>query len=156
MRFSIALSAAALAVIAVPAAAQVIASPEIIGQCLCAAQSVERLRGEVDASRQRYEDDKARLAALDAAIADARERVNVEDPEQVDAIRRLNNARGESFATVNEVDQPNLADVAIRYNRAVGRYNADCANRDFDAIVQAQIRARLICPIESPSGQFPR
>ena len=156
MRVGIALLSVALCLGAAPAGAQVITAPDTITKCLCAQELMDHLRTDVDAARQQYDTDKARLTALDAEIAGAKPRADVSNPEQVEAFRRLNISRDESFAKLNDTDQPHLVDVTTRFNRATDRFNSQCAGRNFDANIQAQLGAGLVCPIEEAPVLSPR
>jgi hypothetical protein len=157
MRIGIALLSLALGAAAPPAGAQVINSPEIITKCLCAEQLMTRLHETVDTAQRRYDDEKGKLDVFDAEIAVARSHEDVNNPEQVEALRQLNLSRGQSFATLNNTDQPHLIEVTTRLNLATDRFNSQCAGQNFDLPTQEQIRSQLSCPIEEPpTGQSPR
>jgi hypothetical protein len=148
-RFPVGLLSVILCAGALPAAAQVTASTQAIGQCLCDEQRLSLLHADLDAAQQQFDSEKERVAALDGEIEQARPNVNVNDPEQVDAFRRLVNSREQAYATLYHVNQPHLAEVTLRYNRATDRYNGRCAGRPVDSMIQAEVRARLVCPVES-------
>ena len=133
-----------------PALAQVVTDPEYITQCQCGKQQIDLVYSEVTEEKARFEESKARVASLDAKIAESKPTVNVEDPEQVDAFRRLVETRERAYDEAYNVAASRLAETVDRYDRLVGRYSGYCGGQRFDADAEAQVRAHLVCPVEQP------
>jgi len=159
MRGTAGLTLLFLCLTAAPATAQeVVTDPEYITQCQCGQQRVDQVYAEMMAEKARFDDSKARVTALDAEIAETKPTVNVDDPEQVDAFRRLIATRERAYGETYTIEASRMAELVDRYNHAVGRYSGLCGGQRFDADVEAQVRARLVCPVEQdPSApQSPR
>ena len=70
MRVTAGLVLSILCLMSVPAMAQeVVTDPEYITQCQCGQQQIDRVYAEMTAQKARFEDSKARVATLDAEIA---------------------------------------------------------------------------------------
>ena len=142
---------AALVLISTGASAQgyyVLTDPNAIARCLCGQRFVETLHGEVEAAQREYDDAHRRLDALDRRVADERPNVDTENPESVDAFRRLVREDESEKATFFNGTLPHTQAVYSRYNRRLARYTAECAGRSFDPIILPQVQATLACGVD--------
>ena len=125
-----------------------ITAPDEIRYCLCAHQSVDALGPQVAAETAHHQEVQDRLAALDKQLADSKATVDVNQPDQVDAYRRLVEAREKTMAEFYYELTPRLQQLVARYNAHTESYNAACTTRSFDATALEAAKAGLSCPIE--------
>lgn len=125
-----------------------ITAPDEIGYCLCAHQSVDALGAKVAAETQHHQEVQDRLAVLDKQLADSKANVNVNQPDQVEAYRRLVEAREKTMAEFYYELTPRLQQLVARYNTRSESYNAACTTRSFDATALDAAKAGLSCPVE--------
>ncbi|HEV2677226.1 MAG TPA: hypothetical protein VGV37_22050 [Aliidongia sp.] len=160
-RSAILFAAALSALAAGPALAQVgaplqtpmpgagtITAPDEIRYCLCAHQSVDILGARVAAETARHQEVQDRLAALDKQMADSKANVDVNQPDQVEAYRRLVEAREKTMAEFYYELTPRLQQLVARYNASTAAYNASCTTRSLDALMLENVKATLSCPVE--------
>lgn len=125
-----------------------VSDPAEIRYCLCAHQSVTTLGAEVDAETQHHQALQDRLAALDKQLVDSRGNVDVNQNDQVDAYRRLVEAREKTMAEFTYDLTPRLQKLVARYNAQSQAYNAACTTRSLDATTLETVKADLVCPAE--------
>ncbi|MGH7046670.1 MAG: hypothetical protein ACREE2_09835 [Stellaceae bacterium] len=130
----------------VTARAQVSSDPAEITRCLCMEHAVSTLSADMSAKTQALAAVRQHLAGLDAQLAQARPKVDVNDPNSVASYKALLEQRDAAYRqslgpVVGDADQ-----ATARYNAEVGTYNGSCANRDFDSVMMAQISTHLSCP----------
>ncbi|MGO8919377.1 MAG: hypothetical protein ACLQJR_26035 [Stellaceae bacterium] len=141
------LVAASVLIVAIGAAeAQVVRAPDEIRSCLCREQAVTALNGEVQAQSRAYEAQRQSFEALDKAVQTGRPQVNVNNPADVDAFKRLLEQRDEAADTLAGSANKSYADTVQRYNQAVADYNAGCAGKAFDPDQVAALKPTLSCP----------
>jgi hypothetical protein len=128
------------------AEAQVVRSPDEIRSCLCQEQSVAALNGEVQAQSHAYETQRQSFEALDKAVQSGRPQVNVNNPADVDAFKRLLEKRDAAADALAGPTTKNYADAVQRYNQAVADYNGACAGKSFDPDALAAVKKGLACP----------
>ena len=142
---------AALVLIAGGARAQsyyVLSDPNAIGRCLCGQRFVETLHGEVEAAQRDYDEAHRRLEALDRRVAEERANVDTDDPDAVDAFRRLVREDEGENATFFNSTLPHTQSVYDRYNRRLSRYTAECGGKSFDPVMLARVQATLACGVD--------
>ena len=122
--------------------------PAEIRYCLCAQAAVETLDARVAAATKNNQEAQDRLAALDKQLAESKANVDVNQPEQVDAYRRLVETRERAAAEFNNDLQPHLQQLVTRYNAQTERYNASCTSRGMDQATLETVKADLSCPTE--------
>jgi hypothetical protein len=140
--------AAALAVVitAGVADAQVVRAPDEIRSCLCKEQSVASLNGEVQAQSRAYESQRQSFEALDKAVQNGRPQVNVNNPADVDAFKRLLERRDAAADALAGPATRSYAEAVQRYNQAVSDYNGSCAGKAFDPDTLATVKKEFSCP----------
>jgi TolA-binding protein len=128
----------------------VVTDPDVISGCLCSEAAVAALKDQITQTQQVYDEDRAGVDSLDQQIAQARASVNVSVQGQVEAVKALNLQREQLYAKTYDVDLPALQTAIKAYNDAAGAFGAQCAGRNFDAVMMSQARATLSCPPLSP------
>src|SRR5262252_8001106 len=88
-QWKICVVALGLAVAGTDASAQVTRAPSEVHDCLCLEQSVTTLNERVQAERSVYEAKRQEFEALDQQVQSGRPKVNVNDPADVEAFKRL-------------------------------------------------------------------
>ena len=135
-----------LAFCAVGAArAQVPYEPAEINACVCLQLASAALAADKDAKSQRLAAANQQLADLDAQLASARSRIDVNNAESVARYKALLERRDAAFGQISPAQSAAAAAVA-RYNASVGEYNQRCAGRPFNSELVAQIQAHPNCP----------
>jgi hypothetical protein len=125
-----------------------LSSPDEIRYCLCAHQSVDTLGARVAAATQHNQELQDRLAALDKQLADSKAGVDVNQPDQVDAYRRLVEAREQTMAEFYNNATPRLQQLVADYNAHTQSYNAFCTTRSIDQAALDAAKAGLSCPAD--------
>jgi hypothetical protein len=138
-------AASASAAITASAAAQVERSGTAIQACLCLEQSVAALKDGVEAQRRAYEDKREAFQVLDNQVRASRPQVNVNNPTDVDAFKRLLEQRDAAADALAGPVTTNYADAVSRYNQSVSGYNASCMGKVYDPEVLADVRRTLVC-----------
>ncbi|HZB90387.1 MAG TPA: hypothetical protein VE397_03030 [Stellaceae bacterium] len=131
---------------ATPAPMEVVRAPDEVRACLCKEQAVSSLEAEVQAQKRAYDEKRQTFEALDKQVQTSRPQVNVNNPSDVDAFKRLLAQRD---AAADTLDGPATAsyDAAVKnYNAAVSDYNTSCAGKAFDQDVMARVKQSLACP----------
>ncbi len=136
----------ALMLAAGAAEAQVVRAPDEIHACLCKEQSVASLNQEVQTQSRAYESQRQSFEALDKAVQSGRPQVNVNNPADVDAFKRLLERRDAAADVLAGTATKSYADAVQRYNRAVAEYNGSCAGKAFDPDTLAAVKKTLSCP----------
>jgi uncharacterized protein YukE len=135
-----------LAAFANPAAAQIVRSPEEIRACLCKEQGVSTLNQNVQNEARAYEEKRRAFETLDKQVQSSRTQVNVNNPSDVDAFKRLLDQRDAAADALAGPATRSYADTVQRYNQAVAEYNGSCAGKSFDADAMAEQKRTLSCP----------
>jgi hypothetical protein len=135
------LAAAAAWGAASPATAQQMQTVEELRTCLCLEYQLDQLRDEIAARKQEYDAQQAEVAKIQARAIEGYERVDVDDPNSVEAYKTLVVQR-------RAAEQHLQREVAPAYNAAVKAYDdlqaqhtQQCANRSYrqeDLAVAAQ------------------
>ncbi len=128
------------------AAQEVVRSPDAIRTCLCQEQSVSTLNGEVQAQAKAYNDKRQTFQTLDKEVQTGRAQVNVNNPGDVDAFKRLLEQRDKAADELAGQATQSYADAVQRYNQAVASYNSSCAGKAFDPDEMAKVKQSLSCP----------
>jgi hypothetical protein len=136
----------ALAAFASPTAAQIVRSPDEIRGCLCKEQMVATLNQNVQGEARSYEDKRRAFETLDKQVQSSRAAVNVNNPGDVDAFKRLLDQRDAAADSLAGPATKSYADAVQRYNQAVSDYNGSCAGKSFDADAMAEQKRTLSCP----------
>ena len=126
--------------------AQVLRAPGEVYDCLCKDQTVAALNDRVKAERRSYEEKRHAFETLDQQVQIGRPKVDVNNPADVDAFKRLLEQRD---AAADELAGPvteSYAAAVQRYNQAVSDYNAGCAGKAFDPDQLAAQKRNLSCP----------
>jgi len=123
-----------------------ITDPAEIRYCLCAHDSVTTLGARVDAETRHYKEVQDRLAALDQQLTASRGTVDVNQNDQVDAYRRLVEAREQTMAEFTYQLTPRLQKLVAAYNAESQSYNQSCTTRSFDQATLERVKASLACP----------
>jgi len=139
-------AALALPCFAGVAGAQVVGSPEVVRSCLCKEQAVASLDAQVQAQSRDYDAKRQAFAALDKQVQQSRPRVDVNNPGDVDAFKRLLAERDAAGDALSGPVTESYAAAVKRYNAAVADYNAGCAGKAFDQDVLAREKRTLSCP----------
>lgn len=142
--FAVALAAAAMTGVA--AAQQTVHSPAEIQGCLCQEQSVAALNGEMQRESRAYEDKRQSFQALDDQVRTSRSQVNVNNPGDVEAFKRLLDRRDQAADELAGNANRSYSAAVARYNQAVSGYNTSCAGKAFDADQMAEVKRSLSCP----------
>lgn len=138
--------ALAFGVWALPLGAEVFTAPESIRHCLCAEQDIAALSQDVRTQFAAYEDAWKRLDTLNDLVRTKRPQINVNNPEEVDAFRRLLAERDGAEKLFTDKTSPDYAALVSRYNGKVSEFNAGCGDKSYDAAVLARVKAGLTCP----------
>jgi hypothetical protein len=128
------------------AEAQVVRAPDEIRACLCKEQTVATLNGEVQAQSHAYEEKRQAFEALDKQVQTSRPRVNVNNPADVEAFKRLLERRDDAADVLAGAATQSYAAAVQRYNAAVAEYNGACAGKAFDQDQLAEQKRTLSCP----------
>jgi len=131
---------------AAAARAQMSSDPAQITACLCEQQGLAALSSDMSAKTQALAAVRQHLAELDAQLSSARSTLDVNNPDQEARYKALLDQRDAAYRqslgpVVSDADQ-----ATARYNAHAARYNSQCASRQFDSVVMAQIQAHLVCP----------
>jgi hypothetical protein len=141
--------AAALA-LSIPASAAnaqvVVRSPDEVRSCLCKEQAVASLNAQVQAQSKAYDEKRQAFEALDRQVQTSRPQVNVNNPSDVDAFKRLLERRDEASDSLEGSATSDYAAAVQRYNAAVSDYNNSCSGKAFDQDVLNQVKQSLSCP----------
>ena len=127
------------------ARAQIPNEPAEINACVCLQLASAALAAEKDAKSQALAAANQQLADLDAQLASARARIDVNNPDSVAGYKALLERRDAAYRQISPAQSAAAAAVA-RYNASVGEYNQRCAGRPFSSELQAQIQAHPNCP----------
>ncbi|HLZ65691.1 MAG TPA: hypothetical protein VKQ29_05635 [Aliidongia sp.] len=125
-----------------------VTDPNEIRYCLCAHESVTTLGAQVDAETKQHQETQDQIAALDKQLAESRTNVDVNQPDQVEAYRRLVETREKTMAAFTYDLTPRLQQLVARYNAQTESYNASCTTRSLDASTLEAVKANLVCPAE--------
>jgi hypothetical protein len=125
--------------------AQVPYEPAEINACVCLELASAALAADKDAKSQTLAADNQQLADLDAQLASARSRIDVNNPDAVARYKALLQRRDAAFGQITPAQSAAAAAVA-RYNATVDEHNRRCAGRPFNADLVAQIQAHPNCP----------
>ena len=98
-----------------------------------------------DAKSQSLTAANQQLAGLDAQLASARSRMDVNSPDSVASYKALLERRDAAFGQISPA-QSVAARAVARYNASVDEYNRRCAGRPFNSDLEAQIQAHPNCP----------
>lgn len=128
------------------ALAQMSSDPAEITACLCQQQGVATLSADMSAKTSALAAARQRVADLDAQLLQARQHLDPNNADQEAQYKALLARRDQAYQAsigpvVGEADQ-----ATQRYNAHVNQYNAQCANRTFNADMMAQIQSHLACP----------
>jgi hypothetical protein len=127
----------------------VLTDPEAVGRCLCGQRFVETMHERALAAQREFDAAHARQQALQHRVDQSRAAVDPNDPDQVDAFRRLLlESETETARLFNEV-LPHTQSVLARYNERRERYTESCGGRQFDALVYERQKAVLSCGVEN-------
>jgi hypothetical protein len=130
-----------------PASAQeVLHAPDAIRSCLCQEQSVSALAAQVLQQNGVYEERRKSLEALNEQVRTQRPQVNVNDPQAVDAFKRLLDQRDQAADAFAGPVTHGYADEVAHYNQTVAAFNSQCGGKAYDPEVLAQVRSNLSCP----------
>lgn len=129
-----------------------VTDPNLIRSCLCEQQAVTTLQDTLISRRQAMDGAQSNAASLSNQVATRRAAINVYNPNEIDAFKRLLEQRdaavNATFAATQSYDS-----AAISYNDAVDAYNTRCAGRGYDQTVLRQVTATLACPRLQPPPQ---
>jgi hypothetical protein len=124
----------------------VVRSPDEVRSCLCKEQAVASLNAQVQALSKAYDEKRQAFEALDRQVQTSRPQVNVNNPSDVDAFKRLLERRDEASDSLAGPATSDYAGAVQRYNAAVSDYNNSCSGKAFDQDVLAQVKQSLSCP----------
>lgn len=127
------------------AKAQIPYEPAEVNACVCLELASAALAADKDAKSQTLAADNQQLADLDAQLASARSRIDVNNPDAVARYKALLQRRDAAFGQISPAQSVAAAAVA-RYNAIVDEHNRRCAGRPFNADLVAQIQAHPNCP----------
>ena len=116
-----------------------------INACVCSRLASGALAADKDAKSQALAAANQQLADLDAQLASAKSRIDVNNAESVARYKALLERRDAAFGQISPAQSAAAAAVA-RYNASVGEYNQRCAGRPFNSELEAQIQAHPNCP----------
>jgi hypothetical protein len=129
---------------------RLITQPEEVARCLCDQRRAETLQARAEQARHEYDEANARLEALNRRLAESRDRIDTNDPEQVDAYRRLLRDQETASARLFNDILPHTQAVARLYNDHLSRYGERCGGRLFDPAALAEARSTLACEADPP------
>ena len=115
-----------------------------INACVCMRLASGTLAADKDAKSQALAAASQQLADLNAQLASARSRIDVNNPDAVARFKALLERRDAAFGQIGPAQSAAAAAVA-RYNASVGEYNQRCAGRPFASDLVAQIQAHPNC-----------
>ena len=118
--------------------------PAEINACVCMRLASGTLAADKDAKSQGLAAASQQLADLNAQLASARSRIDVNNPDAVARFKALLERRDAAFGQIGPAQSAAAAAVA-RYNASVGEYNQRCAGRPFASDLVAQIQAHPNC-----------
>jgi hypothetical protein len=121
----IVLAGAVLAVLTLPAAAQV---SEAIA-CACLRQSIDLANADMNRQAQALAAAQAELSRLDAELNAARANVDVNNPQAVAQFKQVLAQRDAAFQQSTGGLVAAAQDATARHNAVVGDYNNRCAGR---------------------------
>jgi len=120
--------------------------PAEISACLCLQQAVAALSAEMNQRTQALDAVGRQLSDLDAQLAQARAKLNVNDPNAVARYKAVLEQRDAAYRQSIGPAHADATQATARYNERVNEYNARCANRPFNSALVADIQAHLSCP----------
>lgn len=128
------------------AQAQMSSDPAQITACLCQQQAVAALSANMSSKTQALAAARRNVADLDAQLLQARQHIDVNNAASEEQYKALLAQRDQAYKAsvgpvVGDADQ-----ATARYNAMVNQYNSQCASRQFNAAMMAQIQASLSCP----------
>jgi len=143
-----------LAAVALPSAVraqssspEVISDPAMIRSCLCRQQSVAALSQQLEQQKHDYETRRAALTTLNERVASERQHLDPNNPAQVDAFKQLLDQQSDAELSFADETTPAYAAVVKRHNEAAVDYNRECASKDYNGAVLAQVQAQSYsCP----------
>lgn len=118
--------------------------PAEINACVCMQLASGVLAADKDAKSQTLAASNQQLTDLDAQLASARARMDVNNPDSVASYKVLLQRRDAAYGQINPAQSAAAAAVA-RYNASVSEYNQRCAGRPFNSDLVAQIQAHPNC-----------
>jgi nitrate/nitrite-specific signal transduction histidine kinase len=146
LRHATVLGLVVLTILAAGAAkAQVPNEPAEINACVCLRLASGALAADKDAKSQALTAANQELADLDAQLASARARIDVNNPDSVASYKALLQRRDAAFGQISPAQSAAAAAVA-RYNTTVDEHNRRCAGQPFNSDLLAQIQAHPNCP----------
>ena len=146
LRYTTVLVLGMLTLLAAGAArAQIPNEPAEINACVCLRLASGALAADKDAKSQNLTAASQQLAGLDAQLASARSRMDVNSPDSVASYKALLERRDAAFGQISPA-QSVAARAVARYNASVDEYNRRCAGRPFNSDLEAQIQAHPNCP----------
>ena len=125
-----------------------VTAPDEIRYCLCAHQTVDTLNARLATETKHHQEVQDRLAALDKQLAETKANVDVKQPDQVEAYRRLVEERERTMAEFYYDLTPQLQKLVAQYNAQTDSYNAFCTTRSLDAKALETVKASLSCPAQ--------
>ena len=126
------------------AMAQIPNEPAEINACVCLRLASAALAADKDAKSQTLAVDNQQLSDLDAQLASARSRIDVNNPDAVARYKALLERRDAAYGQISPAQSQAAAAVA-RYNATVDEHNRRCAGRPFNSDLVAQIQAHPNC-----------
>jgi hypothetical protein len=139
---------AAAVVMALPARAQDLSTPEGARYCLCLEQLIAAKKDEVAVRQNAYEALRKQVAETTERLNRQRPTVNPNDPVAVETFRQALEARD---MEADRLDREVLADFnqsATVYNERVSRYQGQCAGKMYTEAVLAQVKPTLVCTLD--------
>lgn len=127
------------------AKAQIPYEPAEINACVCLQLASAALAADKDAKSQALAAVNQQLTDLDAQLASARSRIDVNNAESVARYKVLLERRDAAYGQISPAQSVAAAAVA-RYNATVDEHNRRCAGRPFNSELVAQIQAHPNCP----------
>lgn len=136
----------ALALAPQAGAQDVLSAPDAIRACLCRNQSVAALAASLNSERQTYTDKKKALDTLDQQASAAKQRLNLDNLADREALGRLLSARDAAQENFAATVTPQYNAVVQRYDAALSAYNGSCAGKSYNSATLASVQASLTCP----------
>lgn len=127
------------------AKAQIPYEPAEINACVCLQLASAALAADKDAKSQALAAVNQQLTDLDAQLASARSRIDVNNSDAVARYKVLLERRDAAYGQISPAQSVAAAAVA-RYNATVDEHNRRCAGRPFNSELVAQIQAHPNCP----------
>jgi hypothetical protein len=122
------------------------AEPTVIAHCVCLHRDVGTLGADMAAKRRAYDELQHEIGAIDAELQSERATIDVNDPAAIARFRQQLAQRDALFQRSTGPVGSDLSSAVVRYNTAVGQYNAQCADRPRDPVLLSQVAAGLVCP----------